>query len=373
MSQEFAWPIAKITGAFALSVLSVPVVLSVCGFLVDRFGARSVVLPAIVVYGLSTLAFGFVGASLWQIGLLFLLSGIGGLAATMPLLKTVSATFGNRRGLALAALIGGAGALSGAIAAPGVQAVIAQWGWRTAFLVLAGFILLVALPILHVLLPGETSGRQAPTNAETETGANDGSTLSEGLRSRAFWLVTLALAFNAFVVMAFRQHIVFIFGEQKLPADISAYATSVLLLASILGQFGAGLVADRSRRPIASLPFFLFPAAGLILVLFADDIPSIALTGAFLLGLGSGGENCLSPILTARYFGLRSFGRLQGIKLAIMTFATGLSATATALLVSAGWSYAELGRAALFLLALGAVAVLGLPPYPSPQTVKIAR
>ena len=71
LSQEFGWSRTQISLAFSLATLVATVAVPFIGRLVDRFGARRVILPAVLLFGLSVLSLSFLSAHLWRFYALF--------------------------------------------------------------------------------------------------------------------------------------------------------------------------------------------------------------------------------------------------------------------------------------------------------------
>lgn len=118
----------------------------VIGAIADKVSGRSlgsltVIYTAAVLMGMS-----FVN-QLWMLYLLFAFSGCFAVASTRLLISLITANwFTAKRGLAISIALSGSGA-GGAILSPIVSNLIVGVGWRTAFLVLAGICLVLALPI----------------------------------------------------------------------------------------------------------------------------------------------------------------------------------------------------------------------------------
>ena len=121
LSQEFGWSRAQISLAFSLSVLVGSGILPLIGNLVDRFGARKVIVPSVLFFGLGVMSFSLLSASLWHFYASYLFLGIvGGGTTPLPYASVISHWFDKRRGLALGLTMVGLGlgtfyhALSGA-------------------------------------------------------------------------------------------------------------------------------------------------------------------------------------------------------------------------------------------------------------------
>ncbi len=118
----------------------------VIGHIADRvsgriLGSLTVIMTSAVLVGMS-----FVG-SLWQVYVLFAVSGCFAVASTRLLISLVTANwFTVKRGLAISIALSGSG-FGGAVLSPIVSSLIVSFGWRPAFLALAAICMVFALPI----------------------------------------------------------------------------------------------------------------------------------------------------------------------------------------------------------------------------------
>ena len=136
LSQEFSWSRTQISLAITLSALGMTLAAPFLGWLVDRFGARRVILPAVGLFGGSVLSLYFLSAHLWHFYAIFLFTGIvGSGTGPVPYMKVISQWFDRRRGLALGlAMIGSS---AGTFIMPSLaQALISSMGWRSAYVFL---------------------------------------------------------------------------------------------------------------------------------------------------------------------------------------------------------------------------------------------
>jgi MFS family permease len=109
LSQEFSWSRTQISLAVTLGALGVTLAAPFLGRLVDRFGARRVILPATVLFGVGVLSLYFLSAHLWHFYAIFLLTAVVGSGTSpVPYSKVISQWFDQKRGLALGlAMVGG--------------------------------------------------------------------------------------------------------------------------------------------------------------------------------------------------------------------------------------------------------------------------
>lgn len=140
--------------ALAISILDLVVTCAApfAGRLVDRYGARGVIVTSLVGLSACLVGFSFVQPPLWHFYLLFALAGLVGVATTpVTYSRVVANWFDRKRGLALGLTNSGIGL--GAFIAPSLaQFLIERGGWRLAYLGLAAACLLVAVPIVWIFL-----------------------------------------------------------------------------------------------------------------------------------------------------------------------------------------------------------------------------
>src|SRR5262245_39238616 len=143
-------------GAFSMALTVhaaiAAIVLPIIGWLVDRWGARRIMLPGLFLYALATASYALIQASpLLFIFLIFALTGlVGGVQSPIPYAAVIAEWFDQHRGLALG--IGTAGVGLGVVVMPQVAALLIDaFGWRLAYVGLAVAVLLVAFPPVAVL------------------------------------------------------------------------------------------------------------------------------------------------------------------------------------------------------------------------------
>lgn len=184
----------------------------VIGHVADKVSGR--VLGSLTVIATSAVlaSMSFVG-ELWQVYVLFAVSGCFAVASTRLLISLVTANwFTAKRGLAISIALSGSG-FGGAILSPIVSSLIVSVGWRSAFLVLAAVCMVAALPITAYsfrtkpseigLKPlGENPGDPSVSTAgdkDEHTAPEVSVGWSRIKKSPAFWLLVVAFLFMGLV------------------------------------------------------------------------------------------------------------------------------------------------------------------------------
>ena len=323
----FAKPLTQVfhtdRGSIALAV-SIMELLSVVGApgagrLVDRYGARGVIVGSFALLASCLAALSFVEPPLWHFYALYALAGFLG-AATIPVTygRVVANWFDRQRGLALGIASTGVGL--GAFFMPSfVQFLIDERGWRGAYQGLAAVTVLIAIPIVGFFLrsnPKEVG--LTPDGDELETLPSkqqsqpvSGMTLAQALRTRTFWQLCILFFAVAACINGAIGHLAPLLTDRGFTGRSAAFATSLFGAASIAGRMGNGYMVDRFFAPRVLVFPFAGAAAGVAL-LWAGANGNMAFVAAALLGLAIGAESDVMPFLVSRYFGMRSMGELLG-------------------------------------------------------------
>jgi MFS family permease len=353
-AHEFRANRTQISLAFTLASIMVGLGSPLAGRLIDRYGARPVIVPSIGILGLLLISFKFISTNLWQLYALFLCLGlVGSVTNPVSYCKVVSNWFDRRRGLALGLTMLGLG-IGAIIVPPIAQRLIVSIGWRSAYAILGAAALAVSIPIVGLflrnsprdvgLLPdGQTTRLRDSLGEMSEEGITGGAARTTGL----FWLIAVAFSLAGGAAQACVIHLVPMLGDRGISAEKAALASSALGITYVAGRVVAGYLADRFFAPYVSIFLFVGMASGLAL-LWLGSTASAAFAGASLVGLGMGGEGDLMPYITSRYFGLRFFGEIYGSVFAVFT----LTGAAAPFLMAVGFDRTHSYRVPLFFLIL---------------------
>jgi MFS family permease len=199
IGQEFHTGRARISLAFTFHNLMAAICIPLAGRLVDRYGARRVLLPFTFFLALILIASSVISNAIWELYVFYLLLGVvSGGAGVMPYTDVVSRWFDRRRGLALSVMLLGMGL--GAIILPSVaQQMVRAFGWRQSYSIFGLAILLIPLPIVAVFLKEKPEHMGLLQDGSTEVqpaGAAPGTvglTLREALQTAEFWTMVSAL------------------------------------------------------------------------------------------------------------------------------------------------------------------------------------
>src|SRR5580704_13870265 len=305
--------------ALAVSLLDLMVTFSAPGVgrLADRYGARGVIVSALAGLAACLIGLSYVQPPLWHLYVLYMAAGLVGVASsTVTYSRVIANWFDRKRGLALGLSSTGTGL--GAFIGPSLaQFLIERGGWRLAYLGLAGFTLVVALPVVAIFLRGtpeevglSPDGAAQPGEHKPEADRT-GMTVSEAIQTPKFWLLCGIFFLVAACGTGTISHIAPLLTDSGASGRSAALAASLFGIASIAGRVGNGYLVDRFFAPRVAAVLFAGAAVG-IAMLWSGVTGNAAFVAALLLGLAIGAEADVMPFLISRYFGMRSMAELYG-------------------------------------------------------------
>lgn len=353
--------------ALAVSLLDLMVTFSApgAGRLADRYGTRGVIVSSLVALAACLAGLAYVQPPLWHLYALYLAAGLVGAASSAVTYSRVIANwFDRKRGLALGFASTGTGL--GAFIGPSLaQFLIEQRGWRVAYLGLAGFTLLVAMPVVAIFLRGSPEevglapdGDIGPKVVATRTGM----TVSQAMRTGRFWLLCGIFFLVAGCGTGTISHIAPLLTDSGASGRSAAFAASLFGIASIAGRVGNGYLVDRFFAPRVAAVLFSGAALG-IAMLWGGATGIAADAAALLLGLAIGAEADVMPFLISRYFGMRSMAELYGCAFGSYTLGNAAGRYLMARGFDVTGSYRMPLACAFVALTIATIATFGLGRY----------
>ena len=336
------------------------------GYLIDRFGARTVLVPGILLFALGLSGHAFLTASPLVIYLFFIAGNLFSSAASpVPFGIVIARWFDQMRGLALGIAMAGIGV--GTAVLPKLTAyLVNDYGWRTAYFGLAVTIVIFSwLPtVLFVHEP--PIFEESRKRHDSAIAHLPGVTAREAFASWRWWAMTIAFFLGAVAINGTLTHVVALLADRGIPLQQAASALGTAGIALIFGRMISGWCLDRFHGPYVALASFIIPIAG-ILMLASGAGGAVPMIGTALCGLGIGAEVDLMAFFISRYMGIKAYGRIYGTSFAVFVIGNGIGS------VIAGFSYDRFhSYAPAFLFFAGALVVtcamllpLGRYPFPA--------
>lgn len=359
LAAQFDLSRTAISAILLISPLAVALCSPLGGRLLDRFGVRRVLLPAVLLFAAANAAMLLV-QQLYQFVLLALvISACIAVHCYSSYTKVLALWFRRHRGVVTGVAIAGGSGLGAVIIPHLVQPWIDHHGWRVAYAGIGVIVLCWAFPVLLLCLH---EPQLRPLDPGSSVAPRTGVTAARAVRMRSFWWIAAALYLAPLAVVGTIAHLFAMLTERGLSSAVAVNALSMIYVGGMTGQLSAGYLLDRIQSPRIVLPYFAAALVG-IATLHLSLQPWALLPGAFMLGLGQGSEMSILAYLTTRYFGLAHYGSIYGRLYAFANFgiATGM--------LSMGMARDHFGTyrpmALVMMLAMSLVVILlsRLPPY----------
>lgn len=357
LQAEFGWTRAQLSLGPTLLIAFLGIAAPAVGYLTDRYGDRR-----FIAVGLLVLAsfFGFMAQLQGDLGVYYgALICVGILAAgsaTPTYTRIINANFDKARGTALGVGLIGTG-LATAVAPPLLNRIIADHGWRSGYIALAIVIAALAPVILILLRPRAVEAGRSSTSAL-------GSTLGDALRDSAFWALSIAFFLVALATNGFTVHFIPLLTDQGIDPASAAMMASGIGVSLIVGRLATGVLIDRFFAPHVAAIVMVVSSIGF--AAFAFGGTSFALLGAIAAGFSFGAEIDLIGYLTARYFGLRAYGRIYGVLYATALAGTALSPLLYGTVHDTSGSYMPMLVGAAFALLASALIFMKIRRFEAP-------
>lgn len=335
IARETGWPIVAITASFSGGLIVSAISGVLVGRLLDERGPRHVMTIGSAI-GASGLVIVAVAPDLIVFTVGWVVCGLGQSAVLYQAAFTViTRRYGERRRTPLTILTL-AGGLASTVFAPVVAALLSVLEWRAAFLVLAGVLAVVTIPLHWFSL--ERSWAHLPARHHAEPVHS----VAGVIRSRRFWLLEITMIVLTVSLLSATLAAVPLFMEKGLSFELAALG---------LGLIGAGQVVGRLLfliRPHTGRPWLPVMLVGLLAGLSLGALAFVPGPAWLLIAIGigagavRGAYTLVQASAVADRWGTRNYGAINGAFAAPITIAAALTpAIGPAVAVGAG-SYAAM-------------------------------
>jgi sugar phosphate permease len=354
---------ASFSVVVALSLFLYGVFMPLAGMALDRFSVR-VVASAGTLLLVASLILTAMVRNFWEFTAVYGVLVPLGLAGTGPVIASgvVARWFSRRRGTALSVL--GSASMTGmSLLVPAVTWLILTTGWRVTYVVIAGMVLAISLPLcLWVMRDSPESVGLTPDGAPRLPGVAVESVervgAGEALRTLAFWQLAGSFFTCGFSMSLLSAHGIPMLTDHGYTPMVASWAMGVLGGSSIVFTIMLGALSDRfGRRPVLASIYAgrIFIFTGLFLI---RDNATALLVVAVLGGITLAGTGSMTSALTADIYGRFSVGSVFGLIFLVHQTGSALGSwLAGALFETTGGYGAAYVLACGFLLAAAIVAL----------------
>ena len=324
IEDEFGWNKTLLAGAFALARIESGLLGPIQGWMVDRYGPRTIIRWGLFIFGFALIGFSRIDSLIEFYFYTFLIAlgtSLGGfLSVTVALVNW----FNQHRAKALA--LSQFGFSFGGILVPVTVYSLETFGWRTTAACSGIIVLMVAWPLTRVFdhRPedvGETPDGIVHDNINLSqerkrgfTAAHQGAdfTAKEAVKTRAFWFMALGHGTSLLIVGAVMVHLVlYVNGQLGYSLTVAGLIVSLMTAMQIVGLTSTGFLGDRIDKRIIVITCMGLHAAGMLLLAYAQNIWMVV-GFATLHGIAWGTRGPLMQAIRADYFGATHFGSIMG-------------------------------------------------------------
>ncbi|OED36156.1 hypothetical protein AB833_28480 [Chromatiales bacterium (ex Bugula neritina AB1)] len=314
LSEQFSWERATVTSVYSVYMVSLGIGSLLSGMAFDRFGARFN-----YTLGVTLLAFGYgMAGSLDQLWQFYVSIGLfGGIGAAMvgivPTQSLVSRWFDKRLASALSVAYAGQG-LGALMMVPLTQLAIDNFGWTGAYK--ASGLLFAVVLVMVLLLPWRAIEQGAHANPRMAPGGKSagGPSLSEALKTRAFWGFFFIFTTTAIGIFGISLQSVAYLIERGFTEVEAALAFGVVGMLSFAGMALTGLAADHWPRHIVASCSYMLSFIGIGALALLQLYPGWLLLLVYVItfGLSAGARGPIITTLMAETFAGKGLASIYG-------------------------------------------------------------
>ena len=321
---EFGWTREQATLLASAKYATGAAAALIIGRYIDKIGPTRPLVIASAVGGMALVGFLWV-QSLTSYYVLGMMLGIAGPGTMISVKVMISQRFHRSQGTAMGVAMLGASA--GSMFVPIIIAALIAWfGWRSAFAMLSLGIWLVAIPTLLFAALALKQLDTPPAPIVAPAPSIDGaapSTLSLVIRRPVFWIFAVAVYLGGLVDQGFIQHQVLIFTDLSLSREIVALGISAMGVIGFFARVLVGNLFDRTSTRGAAAIYGVLGLASLLAIILGNPLVFAVFVAA--RAVAHAGMLLETTVITKHVFGTERLGTLLGIYTAIVTagFATG--------------------------------------------------
>jgi MFS family permease len=325
--QEFGWNRGTASYAASINMIVMGICGPLAGIFIVKYGAKRA-----LVFGNLLGCVGFFLLSLhnrmWELYLAYgilvgLGAGFGGLLASTTVLNN---WFIRRRSLVLGICLG-SGGLGGIFMGPALMELINTRGWRTTYVAMSAFVLLISVILPACLIrnkpqdmgqsPDGPTGAQ-PKSASSKSGRPEAGyrtpvdfTGKEAMHTLCLWLLIAYFCLNMTAMGALMTHMIAHLLDIGINSRIAALALGLLSGIMTFAQFSVGFFAIRFSLRSIAVTGELFKIAGVLILISTRSVPGVCLS-MIVLGIGFGAVMVATFNIFPNYFGLSDYPKIMG-------------------------------------------------------------
>jgi MFS family permease len=328
MLKETGWNRGDASIAITIATLAGGFLIPFAAKLLNKYGSRKLIIIGLAISVVNLLLLGTVVTKLWHWFVIWgVMLPVGRmLSGLLPSQLNIMFWFNRKRATAMGLLMTGA-PIGGALAPPIFTWFVghmggSRYGWYLSagvtFLALIASYWVVSKPsdlgqypdgiAPGTVLPGEEVGKKvaARTYRTDEVWA-----LREVLRTRTFWLLTMANMAQGFTLGIVVNHGVLHLTDIGISKMAAAMVLSAVTISSAFVRFPIGFLGDRVEPRWIYFGALMLMLIGFVGIWKAPAIPLLMVLGA-VYGIAYGSILTIGPTLLGNYYGPEAFPNIRG-------------------------------------------------------------
>jgi MFS family permease len=302
MSSDLGWGRETFAFALALQNLVWGMAQPLAGMIADKFGAARVIAVAGLLYltGLALMAYSETGLAFTISAGIFVGLGLSGSAFGVVMGVVGRAFSPEKRSMALGA-VGAGGSFGQFIMLPYGQALISQFGWLNALLVLAVSSFLI-IPLASAL-----AGRNAAAASSAQSMSQ---ALQEAAAHRGFWYLTVAFLVCGFQTLFIMVHLPAYLIDRGMSPVEGMSALALIGFFNIVGSYSCGVLGGRFSKKYLLSWIYGIRGAAILAFITLPLTPWSTWLFAAVIGFTWLGTVPLTNGLVAQIFGVKYLSTL---------------------------------------------------------------
>ena len=349
ISQDTGWSHTAITAALSVGLLVSAVAGVRVGRILDTQGPRPVMTLGAVVGVLSLVLVAW-SPNLPMFYAAWLVAGFAQSAVLYPpAFAVITRWYGARRVVPLTTLTLVAG-LASTIFAPIVASLIDQVGWRTGYLIMAGILAVVTVPLHAFFL------NRSWSDAVERSVRRSKSQVRSITRSPRFVILQITMALATFTLFAVTINIIPVLLERGISYSVAAVSLGLIGAGQVIGRIGYSRLVSLTAVHTRTALLFGLGAIGIWLLAYVPGPAAVLIAIAVVLGAVRGCHTLLQATAVSDRWGTQDFGTINGVFTAPMTAVGALAPVSGPALAGVLGSYSAMAVVMAVMLTAAAFA-----------------
>lgn len=349
ISQDTGWSHTAITAALSVGLLVSAVAGVRVGRILDTQGPRTVMTLGAVAGVLSLVLVAW-SPNLPMFYAAWLVAGFAQSAVLYPpAFAVITRWYGARRVVPLTTLTLVAG-LASTIFAPIVASLIDQVGWRTGYLIMAGILAVVTVPLHAFFL------NRSWSDAVERSVRRSKSQVRSITRSPRFVILQITMALATFTLFAVTINIIPVLLERGISYSVAAVSLGLIGAGQVIGRIGYSRLVSLTAVHTRTALLFGLGAIGIWLLAYVPGPAAVLIAIAVVLGAVRGCHTLLQATAVSDRWGTQDFGTINGVFTAPMTAVGALAPVSGPALAGVLGSYSAMAVVMAVMLTAAAFA-----------------